>query len=59
MIMNPAAPQVLAFAKAIHDDVCTLTDDLREAIATLNAVCARKHAGKDPRPNQPSEPEYA
>lgn len=55
MIKNPATEGVIAFAKAIEDRHVTLTDDLREAIATLNAACARVHYGKDPRPDQPTQ----
>jgi len=55
MIINPATPQVLEFASAIEKGDVFLTDDLREAIATLNAACARVHYGKDPRPNSPKE----
>lgn len=52
LIANPVTSQVLFLAKAIENHNVTLTDDLREAIATLNATCARVHYGKDPRPIQ-------
>ena len=58
--MGAAETSVRAFANAIADGEVQLTNELREEIAHLNAVCARVHFGKDPRPQQTENPkEYA